>query len=141
MDGLQAALLSKKLPHLAMWTEARRRIAKLYDNLLSSVPEVSIPRIRQGSTHVYHLYVIQCEKRDLLKQWLGARGIETAVHYPAALPFLEAYSKCGYSKDNFPRAATNQDRILSLPIYAEITPTMVQEVVSGIREFYDSSRR
>jgi dTDP-4-amino-4,6-dideoxygalactose transaminase len=141
MDGIQAALLSKKLPHLSMWTEARRRTAQLYDNLLSGIPEVKIPRIRQGSTHVYHLYVIQCEKRDHLKQWLGDRGIETAVHYPTALPFLEAYSSCGHSKDNFPRAAANQDRILSLPMYAELTPTMVHDVASSIRQFYDSPGR
>lgn len=141
MDGLQAALLSKKLPHLAIWTEARRRTAQLYDNLLSTIPEVSVPRIRLGSTHVYHLYVIQCEKRDHLKQYLGDRGIETAVHYPTALPFLEAYRSCGHSKDNFPRAATNQDRILSLPMYAEITPIMVHHVASSIRDFYNSSRR
>jgi dTDP-4-amino-4,6-dideoxygalactose transaminase len=141
MDGLQASLLSKKLPHLAAWTEARRRIAQSYDELLGTIPEVTIPRVRLGSTHVYHLYVIQCERRDQPKEWLGVRGIETAVHYPTALPFLEAYAKWGYSESEFPRAARNQHRILSLPIYPEITSTMVEHVVSNIREFYDSSGR
>ena len=89
LDGMQAALLSAKLKHLPQWTAARQRVARLYDAALAGIPQLRTPQIRDGSTHVYHLYVIACERRDELKAWLGEQGIESAVHYPTALPLLE----------------------------------------------------
>lgn len=136
LDGLQAALLSAKLKHLPQWTTARQRIARLYDAALAGIPQVRTPQTRDGSTHVYHLYVIACERRDELKAWLGDQGIETAVHYPTALPLLPAYRHLGLGAGDFPRAARNQQAILSLPMYAEMSDDMVSYVSNKVRAFY-----
>ena len=61
MDGLQAAVLNVKLPHLPAWTEARRRVAARYDELLSGVGDIVTPKVAPGREHVYHLYVIRTE--------------------------------------------------------------------------------
>ncbi len=136
LDGLQAALLSAKLPHVAEWTAARRRVAASYDELLRGVGDLQLPRVRAGATHVYHVYSIASAKRDALKQFLGSRGIETGIHYPRALPLLPAYRYLEMSAADIPNAARNQDRLLSLPIYPEITPQQIEHVVGSIRSFF-----
>lgn len=139
LDGLQAALLTRKLRHLADWTRARQVVARQYDALLAAIPQVTLPKLRDGSTHVYHLYVIQCADRDALKAHLAAQGIETAIHYPTALPLLPAYAHLGMQASDIPRAAANQDAILSLPIFPEMTAAMVAHVADAIRGFYARS--
>lgn len=136
LDGLQAALLTRKLKYIGEWTGARRRVAGWYDAALEGLPQAAVPRICPGSTHVYHLYVIQCEARDELKSWLADRGVETAIHYPTALPFLPTYERFNLTERDFPVAAANQRSILSLPIYPEITEATVNHIVDGIRGFY-----
>ena len=136
MDGLQASLLTAKLRHVHAWTEARQRVAARYDRLLAGIGGLEVPKVREGATHVYHLYVVATGRRDELKSFLTARGIETAIHYPTALPLLPAYRYLGMSRESIPRAAANQSRILSLPIFAEMTDEMIEYVAATIREFY-----
>ena len=138
LDGLQAALLTAKLPHIDSWTAERRRVAARYDSLLKGVGDIEIPLIRKGATHVYHLYVIKTKHRDDLKAFLGKKGIETAVHYPTALPLLPAYRRLGITAANIPRAADNQSKILSLPIYPELADATIGYVCDAVREFYAS---
>jgi dTDP-4-amino-4,6-dideoxygalactose transaminase len=85
---------------------------------------------------VYHLFVVRVPQRELLREHLRERGIETGIHYPTALPFLTAYRGRGHRPEDFPRAHHNQDTIVSLPIYPEMTPEMVRHVVDAIRGFY-----
>jgi dTDP-4-amino-4,6-dideoxygalactose transaminase len=141
MDGLQAALLCAKLRHIDVWTQARQSIAAHYNRLLAGVGDLRLPTIRDGASHVYHLYVVNSARRDELKSWLSARGVETAVHYPTALPLLPAYRHLGIAPASIPRAAQNQRQILSLPIYAEITLEMIEFVASSIKEFFQDVRR
>lgn len=136
LDGLQAAILNVKLPHLAAWTEARRHVASRYDALLSGVGDLVLPQVAEGRTHVYHLYVIRTQKRDALKKHLESAGISTALNYPKALPFYPAYAYLGHKPSDFPVAYENQSRILSLPIYPELTEEMIQRVVSQIKAFF-----
>jgi dTDP-4-amino-4,6-dideoxygalactose transaminase len=136
LDGLQAAILSVKLPHLNAWTAARRRVAGRYDESLASVRGVRTPRVGPGRSHVYHLYVIESDDRDGLQAHLGKAGIATMLNYPRALPFYPAYSFLGHSSADFPRAHASQGRILSLPIYPEMTDQMIGYVVDRIREFH-----
>jgi dTDP-4-amino-4,6-dideoxygalactose transaminase len=136
LDGLQAAILSVKLPHLRKWTEERRRVAALYDRALAGITQVETPRIAEGRSHVYHLYVIRCDRRDQLKKHLAEHGIPTVLNYPKALPFYPAYAYLGHKTEDFPDAYSNQSRILSLPIYPEMTAEQVATVASAIREFY-----
>lgn len=136
LDGLQAAILSVKLPHLRKWTEERRRVAALYNSALADIPQLQIPQIAAGRTHVYHLYVICCERRDELKSHLASHGVPTVLNYPKALPFYPAYNYLGHKPGDFPRAFANQSRILSLPIYPEMSETQVDYVAQVIRRFY-----
>ena len=136
LDGLQAAILSVKLPHLRQWTGERRRVASLYNNALADVPQVETPKIAEGRTHVYHLYVIRCDRRDELKSHLASHGVPTVLNYPKALPFYPAYDYLGHKPGDFPHAFANQSRILSLPIYPEMPEAQVDYVTRTIRNFY-----
>src|SRR5262245_32062501 len=120
MDGLQAAILHAKLPHLPGWTAARRRVAARYDELLDDVAEVVTPKVETGRDHVYHLYVIRTENRHDVRKHLTDAGIATVLNYPKALPFYAAYAYLCHGPEDFPNAYANQYRILSLPIYPEI---------------------
>ena len=138
LDGLQAALLTAKLKHIDAWTAGRRRVAEGYARQLAGIPGIDLPRVREGATHVWHLYVIRAQRRDELKAFLAQRGVETAVHYPTALPLLPAYGYLGYQAAQVPRAAANQAAILSLPMFPEMTDAMIEYVARSIREFQSS---
>lgn len=135
LDGMQAAILSAKLPHLAAWTEARQRAAAIYDAGLNQVEGVSVPQVAPGRDHVYHLYTIRHPRRDALAAHLNANGVQTAINYPTALPLLQAYARFGHTAAQFPHAYRDQNTILSLPIFAEITPAQQDSVIRLLREF------
>lgn len=134
LDGLQAAILSAKLPHLEKWTEARIRNAALYTKLLQET-SLKTPVTKEGYRHVFHLYVIRTEHREELIQLLKENDIETAVHYPTALPFLPCYANRNHKPEDFPAAFANQSQILSLPLYAELTMEQIQKVASLVQSF------
>ncbi len=136
LDGLQAAILNAKLSHLPAWTEARRCVAACYDELLEDVGDVITPRVGPSRDHVYHLYVIRTENRDSLREHLTEAGISTLLNYPKALPFYPAYAHLGHVPRDFPVAWFNQSRILSLPIYPEMTKEMVSHAVERIGSFF-----
>ena len=136
MDGLQAAILNVKLPHLPAWIKARRRVARRYDDLLNGVGDIITPKVAPNRDHVYHLYVIRSEKRDPLRRHLTDAGIATVLNYPKALPFYPAYAYLGHNPSDFPVAYANQSRILSLPIYPEITDEIIEFVVDQIQTFF-----
>jgi len=135
MDGLQAAVLSVKLRHLAAWTARRRELAAGYRRILADIPGLTLPQEAPGREHVYHLYVVQHERRDQLAQHLAAEGIQTVINYPVALPFLPAYRRLGHTPEDFPVAYRQQSRILSLPLFPEMTPEQTGLVAAGIRSF------
>lgn len=137
LDGLQAAILSAKLPHVLEWTEKRKEKAAYYTAALNEkCPGVITPKIRPDSTHTFHLYVIRAERRNELKSFLESAGIETAIHYPTILPLLPAYSYLNESSSAYPVATAFQEEILSLPIYPEISNTEMDYVVETIASFY-----
>lgn len=134
MDGLQAAILNAKLPHILRWTDDRIRVAGLYDKLLSNIPGIKIPKVRAGSVHTYHLYVVQCEKRDILRNYLSGKNIETAVHYPSILPLLPLYAGLGLKSGDFPNAYHYQQTCLSIPIYPELSDAQIHYIASCIND-------
>lgn len=134
LDGLQAAILNVKLPHLARWTEQRRAVAKRYDQMLADIPGIVRPTEMAGYTHVYHLYVIEADDREALAAALKSRGVPTVVNYKRALPFLPCYAHLGHGAENFPVAHHLQGRILSLPIFAELTEAQQDQVVAALQE-------
>jgi dTDP-4-amino-4,6-dideoxygalactose transaminase len=135
LDGLQAAILSAKLPHLPQWTAARQAAAARYNEGLNQVEGLQTPAVAPHRGHVYHLYTIQHERRDELAAYLASKGVQTAINYPVALPFLAAYRRFNHRPEQFPNAFRHQGRILSLPMFAEITVDQQQEVIDLIRAF------
>ena len=133
MDGLQAAILNVKLPHLPAWTTARRRVAARYNDLLSGIDNLSLPKVGDGRNHVYHLYIVATDERDSLKKALADSEITTSLNYPKALPFYPAYAYLGHKPADFPAAYRNQSRILSLPIFPEMTDEMIEYVANQTR--------
>lgn len=137
LDGIQAAILSVKLKYIHQWTEQRRVVAASYDEGLAEISQITPLGRRSHSKHVFHLYVVQTENRDGLRQFLADHGVQTGIHYPTPLPLLRAYDHLGLTAEQFPRAARMHRQILSLPIYPEMTGEMVNEVVAAIRAFYE----
>ena len=135
LDGLQAAVLSVKLPHLPGWTVRRQEIAAEYDRRFAGVKSLAIPAVAPGREHVYHLYVIRHESRDALAAVLAKAGVQTVINYPTALPFLPAYSRFGHTSEQFPHAHYNQSRVLSLPIFPEMSSRQIDSVVNSIEGF------
>ncbi|OIR07014.1 dTDP-3-amino-3,6-dideoxy-alpha-D-galactopyranose transaminase [mine drainage metagenome] len=136
LDGLQAAILSVKLPYIHDWTVKRQENAKLYTSLLKEIEIVKTPEVRNNSEHTFHLYVIKVKDRDNLKKYLYDNGIETAIHYPVALPFMPAYSYLKYTKEDFPKSFAHHAQILSLPMYPELGIESIKYVVETIKSFY-----
>lgn len=141
LDGLQAAILTVKLRHLEAWTERRRQAAYKYNAALRGswvVTPVEPDNVRA----VYHLYVIHVPggRRDALQAYLKARGISTGIHYPVALPYLNAYAYLNHGKEDFPEALAASGEILSLPMFAELADEQVEWVVQAIRECAKGAR-
>ncbi|WP_426441670.1 DegT/DnrJ/EryC1/StrS family aminotransferase [Bradyrhizobium genosp. P] len=135
LDGMQAAILSAKLPYLSGWTEARQRVAGRYDDGLNQIPDLAVPSIAAGRSHVYHLYTIRHPRRDALALYLSTRGVQSAINYPTALPFVPAYKRLNCRPEQFPNAFGDQGQILSLPMFAEITQAQQSEVIELVRGF------
>jgi len=134
LDTLQAAILSAKLQHLTAWNDSRFRHALYYNELLKDA-KLTTPDIRTDSNHVFHLYVVRTENRDKLSHYLKEKGIQTAVHYPTALPFLPCYSRYKSVPADFPIASAYQSQILSLPMYPELTREMQAYIAQEILNY------
>lgn len=132
LDPLQAAVLNAKLPGLAADNERRSRWASEYDALLQSSP-VRRPVRRANARHVFHQYVVECERRDALRAWLKDRGVGTLVHYPRAVHQQRAYAAPDLRPVPLPNTEALVSRILSLPMYPELTPAQLAGVAAEIR--------
>jgi dTDP-4-amino-4,6-dideoxygalactose transaminase len=136
LDGIQAAILSVKLPHIFEWTKKRQTRANLYTELLKEIKDIRIPNVREDSEHTFHLYVIRVKERDKLKKYLQELGIETAIHYPVTLPLMPAYSYLKLTESDFPESSCHQNEILSLPIYPELCDDSIKYIVDSIKTFF-----
>jgi dTDP-4-amino-4,6-dideoxygalactose transaminase len=124
------------LNYIDDWNCARNQNALKYNKLLSANPRIHAPKIRENSFHIFHLYVIRTEQRNELAKYLKSKQIETGIHYPTALPFLQAYKYLGHKPSDFPIAYKYQNEILSLPIFPELTDHQINYVVNSIIEFH-----
>lgn len=139
LDTMQAAILRVKLRYLEKWNAARRWNAKLYQKHLEG-SGVVVPGEAGGAESVWHLYVIRTEKRDGLKDCLIDKGIQASIHYPVPIHLQPAYQDLGYKRGDFPVTEAHADRILSLPMYAELTDRQVEFVSQTVREFQSTHR-
>jgi len=138
LDEIQAAALRVKLTVLGGNNEKRAAAAAAYSERLVGVLGVETPKVRPGSTHIYHLFVIRCEERDGLKGHLQKRGVSTGIHYPVPPHLQPAYSQLGYKRGAFPVTERLVGEILSLPMFPSIRTDEIDYVCESIREFYGS---
>ena len=136
LDTLQAAILRVKLHYLREWNRKRAAHAECYRALLDGVPGLRLQSRLPSSTHVYHLFVIETDRRDALKKHLNERGIQTGIHYPTPIHLQKAYADLGYKNGDFPNAETLALTILSLPMFAELTENQIEYVCEQIRSFH-----
>jgi len=139
LDTLQAAVLRVKLHYLDAWNAARRRHAHLYDELLAH-SSVAVPAEADYAESIYHLYVIRVADRDTLRAYLRDKGIATGIHYPIPIHLQPAYRDLGYGQGSFPVTEEYARQILSLPMYAELTPDSIEYVAETVRDFVSAYR-
>lgn len=136
LDTLQAAVLNVKLPYLVGWNASRAGHAERYMSLLSGIGDISFQKRSQYSTHAYHLFLIETDQRDLLREHLTQAGIQTGIHYPKPIHLHEAYADLGYTEGDFPQSERLANRILSLPMFPELSEDQIQRVAHEVGIFF-----
>lgn len=134
LDSLQAAILTLKLSRISDYTKKRRKIAQRYSAKL--VRYVRTPKEMSYNVHVYHLYAIECKRRNALQKYLQKKGIGTGIHYPLGLHLQKPYRDLGYKSGDFPVTEQKSKHTLSLPMFPELTDQEVDYVCKTIAEFF-----
>jgi dTDP-4-amino-4,6-dideoxygalactose transaminase len=138
LDEIQAAILRAKLPHLDRWNDRRREIAALYGRLIHNAA-VELPVEAPWAHSVYHLYVVRTPYRDALRQHLADHGVGSQIHYPVPLHRQKAFAHLGQGSGSCPIAERAAGRILTLPLYPELTDEQVAFVADVVSRFEPSS--
>ena len=141
IEAIQGAVLATKLKYLDEWTKKRHKNSRLYNELLGGVDGIQTPEELEGTDCVYHLYIIQADDRDGLQKYLQEKGVASGLHYPIPLHLQEAYEYLGYKEGDFPVAEKAAGRILSLPMYPELTEGQIRFVCDKIKEYMISPQR
>jgi dTDP-4-amino-4,6-dideoxygalactose transaminase len=135
LDTIQAAVLRVKLPHLDRWNARRQQLAQAYRERLAGL-SLTLPRREEPDRHIYHLFVIEVEDRDGLRDALAAVGIETGIHYPIPLHQQPALAELAYLAGAFPHTEWLAAHSLSLPMYPELPLEHVERVSATIRQHF-----
>jgi dTDP-4-amino-4,6-dideoxygalactose transaminase len=131
IDALQAAILHVKLPYLDRWSEARRRNAKIYEELFAGDDRIILPKELPQRRHVFNQYVIRFKKdRDRVMEHLKKAGIGCEVYYPLTLPQQECFAYL--EQGSFPNSEMAAAQTLAIPVYPELTREQMEEVVREI---------
>ncbi len=136
LDTIQAAVLKVKLPHLDNWSKARRKNAQYYFRNLKDVSQIKLPFIHEKATSIYNQFTLIVENREGLLEHLRKNDIGCAVYYPKPLHIQECFSKLGYEKGDMPIAEEISQKVISIPIFSEITTEQQDYVIEKIKEFY-----
>lgn len=134
LDALQAAILNIKIKNLESWTKRRREIAAKYQSELAEL--VHVPIENEGEYSVYHTFIIQTDQRDELQAFLAEHGIDTKVHYPIAIHQQGAAKNNLSAQDSYPETERQIQRILSLPVYPELSDEQVEFICQKINQFF-----
>ncbi len=137
LDSLQAAVLRVKLKKLDAWLEGRRAIAARYDEAFSPLGIIT-PKVAGGNVHTYHQYTIAVDKRDEFLRYLNERGIAARVYYPVPLHLQPCYKDLGRSIGSFPVSEEAAERVLSLPVYPELSEKEIEYIIRTTRDFFKS---
>ncbi len=133
LDELQAAVLRTKLSYLDQWNSARQAHAQIYTEQLQGVVE-TVPVVRPYRTHVFYAYVVQVAERDQFRKTLELEGVASAIHYPIPIHLQPACSQYGYMRGMLPVTEAVAERIVSLPMYAELTGEQMQVVIKAVKK-------
>lgn len=139
LDSIQASVLSVKLPHLASWSQKRWSIAAHYNEGLQQLHQagkLTLPDIRTADEHVFHLFVVQVDDRDVFMKALQEKGVSTGIHYPVPFHVQGGFAELGYKEGDFPIAEGVAKRIVSLPMFPEMTSEQASYVVKVIQEYF-----
>ncbi len=131
MEEIQAAVLNVKLPHLNEWNDGRRANATRYDEALAQSGLI-LPREMDYARHVYHIYAVQIDHRDELQKSLTAAGVQSGVHYPIPIHLQPAYASLGYKRGDLRVTEELAERVLSLPMFPELTDGQIEQVAAAI---------
>ncbi|MEA5597213.1 DegT/DnrJ/EryC1/StrS family aminotransferase [Rivularia sp. UHCC 0363] len=136
LDSIQAAILLIKLRYLDIWNQQRQQIAARYHEFLSHVPDIIIPQELPGGTGVWNQYTIRVQngKRDLLRNKLQEKGVNTAIYYPYPLHLQPVYQSLGYQPGQLPVVEQVCHEVLSLPMFPELSEEQQQQVIYSIKE-------
>jgi dTDP-4-amino-4,6-dideoxygalactose transaminase len=136
LDTLQAAVLVAKLPHLEAWTGARARNAERYSEAFAGHPAICPPPVDPANTHIYNQYTLRVARRDELQAHLKGAGIGSSIYYPLALHLQPCFAHLGYQRDSLPVSEAATRKVISLPIYPELTREQQDAVIDAILAFY-----
>ncbi len=135
LDEIQAAFLRVKLPNLDRWNEDRRATAKKYFEGIKN-PLIKLPlKSTNDFEHIYHVFVIRCDKRDELEKYLNDNGIGTVKHYPIPMHEQECYKDLGIKNGELPIAEEISRTVLSIPMYYGMTDGEINYVINVINKF------
>lgn len=134
LDEIQAAFLRVKLSHLDELNDERKKIAARYLNEIKN-SSIILPKIREGSEHVWHQFVIRVKNRDEFQKYLEQNGIKTVIHYPIPPHLAECYRYLNHRRGDFPIAEKFADEVLSLPMFNGMTQAEINFVIETINNF------
>jgi dTDP-4-amino-4,6-dideoxygalactose transaminase len=136
IDALQAAVLRVKLPHLAGWTAARQAHAARYRELLAGTPVELPPPAGPDEDVVWNQFVVRAPRRDALREFLAARGVQTEIYYPAPLHLQPCFASLGHGPGDFPEAERAAAEAVALPVYPELSAAQQEHVAATVRAYY-----
>jgi dTDP-4-amino-4,6-dideoxygalactose transaminase len=140
LDTLQAAVLNVKLNHLEGWNGARAAHARRYREGLAGVGDLRLQHEANYSSHIYHLFIIETARRDVLQKHLTAAGIQNGVHYPIPIHRQPAYAELGGHDGDFPHTERLANQMLSLPMYPELSNEHIDRVVDAVKAFFNGGK-
>lgn len=138
LDTIQAAILRVKLPHLDSWNAKRRDVAEFYTKSIKELklpvhtPEDSVER-----ESIFHVYAIEVENRDTVLEYMNSEGVQSLIHYPIPLHEQKAFAYLNHAPEDFPQAYTRSRKILSLPMFPELTKAQATRVIQVLQSFYE----
>jgi dTDP-4-amino-4,6-dideoxygalactose transaminase len=134
LDALQAAILRAKLPHLESWNNRRRELAAQLTTLIAGTEAIT-PFVPEWAEPVWHLYVVRVKDRDRVLAQLKQVGIASGVHYPISLHLQPAYQHLGYCRGSFPHAEMAMDKVLSVPMYPELSEVQIRYITDALAKY------
>ena len=141
LDEVQAAILDFKLKKLDEDVRKRSRIAMRYAEGLAGVGDITLPVVRPDRTHQFYIYTVRMKNREGLQQYLMEQGIETKINYPVPIHLMQGYSFLGYGAGDLPKTEELARTILSLPLYPGLVMEEVEQVIAGVKDYFDAPRR